>query len=293
MAKDFSQGVLVRGISPPAFYQVTGLKIKLDKGGVAVGKELAKKFHLLKGDPVALIHSVRENTVIRRYFVSDIIDHGFYQKDLRQVYLSLGDMQEALKLKKQVNEISFNLPTTNKDWDEIQFFAIELAELLGSEFITLPYWEEYSVLFTAVKEQKVIIAFMLGLIVIVSIFNILAFVIFLGEKYAGEIFLFSALGMSRLRLSIVWPGIIAFLWCASCLLATMFISIFDWILEYWSLFQLPKEIYYFGRLRLYLKTEYYALIFLLVLFWLMIISLGMVWRHRRHSLLKGLRREFS
>ena len=290
LAKDFSQGVLVRGVSPAAFYGVEGLKLGLKKGGIVVGKELAKKFQIFLGDGLALVYAVGENTFIRRYVVSDIVDHGFYQKDLRQVYLSLEDMQEALGLENQVNEVSFNLPT-EKDWDGIQFFAVDLAESLGPEFIASPYWEEYSILFKAVKEQKVVIAFMLGLIVIVSIFNILAFVIFLGEKYAREIFLFCALGMSRLRLGIAWPGIMALLWGASCLLALAFVKMFDLFLGYWSFFQLPKEIYYFGRLRLYLEPQHYIFIFSLVLVWLMIISLGTVWQYRSRSLLKGLRGE--
>ena len=293
LAKNFSQGVLVQGVYPPAFYQVTGLKLRLKKGEIIIGKELAEKFHLSQGDALALLYAGKDNTIIDRYIISDIIDHGFYQKDLRQVYLFIEDMQNSLGLKNRVNEISFNIPTTNKDWNEIQFFAIELADLIGSGFFASPYWEEYSILFKAVKEQKIVIAFMLGLIVIISIFNILAFVIFLEEKYAGEIFLFSALGMSRLQLGITWPGVIIFLWSISCLLSVLFVKIFDWALGYWSLFQLPKEIYYFGRLRIYLKPEYYTFIFFLVLIWLIIISLGIVWKYRRHSLLKGLRKEFA
>ena len=294
LAEESSQGVLVQGVSPQALYQVTGLKFHLEKKGeIVVGKELAEKFNLSKGDRVALIYAVDESTVVRRYTVSDIVNQGFYQKDLRQVFLLLEDMQEALNLKNQVNEISFNVPSVDsvdKNWDIIQLFAIELAELLGPDFMSSPYWEEYSVLFKAVKEQKAVIAVMLGLIVIVSIFNILAFVIFLGEKYAGEIFLFCALGMSRLKLSIAWPGIITLLWGISCLLSVGFVRTFDTILGHWSLFQLPKEIYYFGRLRLHLNPDHYFLIFFLVLAWLMIISLGIVLRYRKHSLLKGLRR---
>ena len=293
LGDDFSQGVLVQGVNTKEFYRTIRLKFDLDRGGIVVGKELAKKFLLARGDGVALIHAARDNPIIRRYVISDIVDHGFYQKDLRQVYVSREDMQEALGLEEEVNEIFLNVPTASHDWNEIQIFGVELAQLLGPDFVTTPYWEEYSILFKAVKEQKLVIAFMLGLIVIVSIFNILAFVIFLGEKYAREIFLFCAMGMSRLRLGIIWPGIITLLWGASCLLAVVFVSCFNWILGHWSLFQLPKEIYYFGRLRLYLRPEHYILIFFLVLVWLMIISLGIVWRYRRHSLLRGLRREFT
>ena len=293
LVEDFSQGVLVQGVSAPDFYQITHLKIHLERGGIVIGKELAEKFRLVKGKQVALVYAASDKPVIRRYRISDIVEHGFYQKDLRQVYISREDMQEALGLGKQVNQISFNLPVESENWDDIQFFAVDLAQLLGPDFITTPYWEEYSILFKAVKEQKVVIAFMLGLIVIVSIFNILAFVIFLGEKYAREIFLFCAMGMSRLRLGIAWPGIIALLWGASCLLAVVFVSIFDWVLGHWSLFLLPEEIYYFGRLRLHLSPQHYTLIFLLVMVWLLVISLGFVWRYRRYSLLKGLRREFA
>ena len=293
LTKDLSQGVLVQGVSPSLLYDVTSLKLNLAKGNVVIGKELAKEFNLTIGNGIALVHATRDNPVIRRYTISDIVSHGFYQKDLRQVYISLEDMQESLRLENKVNRISFNSPKIDSNWNEIQFFAIELEEALGPEFETTPYWEEYSILFEAVKEQKVIVACMLGLIVIISIFNILAFIIFLGEKYAGEIFIFCALGMSRFRLGLAWPSIIAFLWGASCLLALIFVNLFDWGLRHWSLFQLPEEIYYFGRLELYLKFEHYMLVFFMVLAWLMAISIGIFWRYRRHSLLKGLRREFA
>ena len=293
LAKNLSQGVLVQGISPLPLYNVTGLKLNLARGNVVIGKELAKEFNLNAGDGIALVHATKDSPIVRRYIISDIVSHGFYQKDLRQVYISLEDMQESLGWENQINTVSFNSPGANGNWNEIQFFAIEMEEALGPEFETTPYWEEYSILFKAVKEQKFLVACMLGLIVIISIFNILAFIIFLGEKYAGEIFIFCALGMSRFRLGLAWPGIIAFLWGASCLLTFVFVILFDWGLKHWSLFQLPEEIYYFGRLELYLKLEHYTLVFFLVLAWLMAISIGIFWRYRRHSLLKGLRREFA
>lgn len=300
-----SKGVLIKGVNPETFSKVTDLKISIEDQGVVVGKELARQLDLKIGDEIVLAFANGNKRFkglpgLKRLKVSKVIEHGIYQKDLRIVYVKLSLLQKALNLKERVNVVTLKIPEKRlkvfgiEDQQEgMMFFKEELEDTLGDSFYSRVYWQEYSSLIEAVKIEKVMIGLILQLVVIISVFNVLAFVIFLNEKRSKEIFLIKALGLSQNRVVKIWSSLIIIGWILSCGLSMVLVELFNWALMNLSILKLPGDIYHLGRLQISLETNDYLFVFLLALLWLLAISGILLWRLKKRPILEGLRREFA
>ncbi len=306
---DYSQGVQVKGVEPSEFSSVTGLGLKFEDNEVAIGIQLAKKFGIKKNDRIVLAFatgnkSMSERPLLKGFLVGQILTHGLYQKDERIIYMERKVLDSILELKGMVNVVSGNLPFTNSLGKELKtkkvvtnqsmFTFFEKAkEVIPNSFYLRPYWDEYAPLLEAVKHDKLIITVILQLVVIVSIFNMIAFIFYVNEKKSREIFLFRALGMSERELLKTWLFVVLAFWLISCLLSLFFLQIFNWSLANLALLKLPGDVYNLERIHLVLEFEDYAIVFFASLFWFAFFSWLALFRMRRKSILEGLRKEFS
>ncbi len=297
---DESRGVLVKAIDE-SYSDVVDLPLKLKSNEVAIGSEIAKINSIKIGDEIILAFGkgnveLKSMPALERFKVSGIISHGIYQKDSRIVYVRLEEVQRILDLKNRVNLISFNLDSASQNADKnlkkIESELPSLRQAFGNDFYFKPYWKEFSSLLEAVKVEKVMISLILQLVVVISIFNILAFIIFINEKKSKELFLFKALGLSKSVMSQLWLRLVLLIWLLSCLLSIVFVQLFKISLLHLSLFELPSEIYYMPRIELFLSVQDYLMIFVLALVWILIITFYLLKRLRQKSLLEGLRQEF-
>jgi len=297
---DESRGVLVRGVDS-SYGSVVKLPINLLENEVAIGSEIAKINKIKIGDDIVLAFakgniSLKSMPSLERFKVGQIVNHGVYQKDSRMVYLRLSTLQRILELNNLINMVSINLPNNpiyKDDIDKIEKNIPILRKLFEGEFYFKPYWREFAPLLEAVKVEKVMIGLILQMVVIISIFNILAFIIFINEKKSKELFLFKALGLSKKAMSDLWMKLVFSIWIFSCLISILLVQIFKMSLLKLSIFELPSEIYSMPRIELFLSWTDYLFVFCLTLAWIMIITFYLLKRLKQKSLLAGLRQEFA
>jgi ABC-type lipoprotein release transport system permease subunit len=289
-----SRGVMVTGISPQ-YGALVGLSIKdLNYQEIAIGTEIAKQQHLKLGDEIVLAfgrgnQEIKSLPLLIRLKITQIIHHGIYQKDARLVYMRLDDIQKILDFDNRINLVAMNIGEKQK----IEETLTLLREKLGHSFYFKPYWKDFSSLLEAVKVEKFMISLILQLVVVISVFNILAMIIFINEKKSKELFLFKALGVSQKAMSRLWLELVLVMWGAACLLSFLFIEFFKLLLAKLWLFELPAEIYFMPRLQLYLSWKDYTFVFLLALVWIFIITYLLLRKLMKKSLLEGLRQEFA
>jgi ABC-type lipoprotein release transport system permease subunit len=297
--EDESRGVIVKGVDDQ-YANIVGLDIHLDKQSVAIGSEIAKINKIKVGDEVVLVfgkgnQELKGMPALHRFKVSKIINHGVYQKDSRLIYARIKDVQQILELENRINTVSFNVPKDDSkdDFDRIENKMRDLRMSFREGFYFRPYWREFSSLIEAVKAEKVLISLILQIIVVISIFNVLAFIIFINEKKSKELFLFKALGLSKKAMGKLWLQLVGLIWLTSCPLAYLMVKLFGFLILTLPFFELPSEIYYMPRIHLHLAWTDYAFVFLLALFWVMLITFALLNKLRRKSLLEGLRQEFA
>lgn len=292
-----SKAVLVHGVDDK-FNSVTGLGVALnDIYDVSIGRDLASFYNIKIGDVLTFIFSSTKSNEdgipsLIDFNVSSIVDHGVYEKDLRFVYVQKEVLQKIMGLKsKAINKI---LLKTSSDKDITKEVA-NLSRILEpvSTISVQAFWSEFSSLLEAVKVEKVSITMILQLIVIVSVFNIIAFVLFVVEKQAQSFFLLNALGLSKKLIMKFWSKLLFFVWAVSCFISIGLTYTFDFLLQNLSIFKLPGDVYVLSSLSLDLDIMDFVSVFGIAIIWILIIGIVSWYKLKNKSLLSGLRQEFS
>ena len=306
IAENYSKGVMIKGIERDSFAQVTSNsfpQLPHNTPSVVLGSILLEQLGLKIGSEITLAFAAGNKQFtglpfIGRFKIAGIIEHGIYQKDLRTVYLPLSLLQEILGLPGKVNSIYFNLPLSERskgsDWQKsIIAYVSKIQTKLDFAYYVRPFWAEFRSLMEVVDIEKRSIVVVLYVVVIVSIFNLLAFLVFINEKKYREIFLLKALGMGPKRLGGIFFPMLLLFFLSSCVLAIIMVQLFQWCLLSMDFFKMPGEIYFMNRFLLYLDWQDYLLVFggSGVLIWLL------AWPNLRKlnqkSPLQGLRKEYT
>jgi ABC-type lipoprotein release transport system permease subunit len=301
LSHEVSKGVAVRGIEDKNFSDSTGLRISVPPGGIALGKELSEQLKIKVHDTVALTFGRGSETastlpLIQTFLVSSIIQHGIYQKDLRFVYINRSDLSLALGTGEKINLLILGTEprkTPLKSLDTLSTKQRKLKNELGSEFIVKPFWNEYDFLIEAVKVEKFSISLILQLIVVVAVFNIIAFVIYIMEKKAQDFFFLRAVGLSLKVLSQFWLISVILIWSLSCMGAHVLSLCFNWSLQNLSFLQIPGEVYVLSSLSIKLDTADYFIVYGISLIWILLASFIGYLRLKKKPIIQGLRQEFS
>jgi ABC-type lipoprotein release transport system permease subunit len=302
---EISKGVLIKGVTPSTFNKVTGMTLKFDQPGIYIGDELLNFLGAKINDEIVLALAGGNKHVggmptLHRFKIINTVSHGIYQKDMRIIYMNLSDLQDLLVVGEQVNVVSANIPTTNTLFshaiaysDLVEDYQQRLFDRLGTQFTIRPFWYEFLSLIKAVKAEKAMIGLILQLVVIISIFNVLAFIIYLNEKRSRELFLFKALGMSQSSLNNSWLAMITIIWFIACSISILLVQAFNFLLVNTSLLELPGDVYDQGSLSIVLDIGDYALVFLITYIWIFGMAAIGLYKIKKQSILKGLRKEFA
>ena len=296
-----SRGVLIRGIEDKNFSDATGLKVVTEDNGVVIGEELAKALGVKMGDEIALTfgrgnESAQSLPGIKVFKVSGIIHHGIYQKDLRYIYVQRKDLASLLDIGERVNMLILSVEDPKvplENLEVVRSFQSDLRGILDPDFNIRPFWNEYAFLIEAVKVEKFSISLILQLIVVVAVFNIMAFVIYIMEKKAQDFFFLRAVGLSLKSLMKFWLVSVIIMWALSCLGAHLLSQIFNWCLQNLSFLQIPGEIYVLSSLSIRLDLMAYLTVYFLSLVWILLAGIGGYFRLKNRSIIQGLRQEFS
>jgi ABC-type lipoprotein release transport system permease subunit len=227
--------------------------------------------------------------------VTSFIKHGIYQKDLRFIYLDRSELGAILGLKKKINlvVISAEKSGTLKSLLPITHKSNELKKALNSEFLIKPFWDEYDFLIEAVKVEKFSISLILQLIVLVAIFNIVAFVIYIMEKKAQDFFFLRAVGLSLKDISRFWFLSVLIIWAVSCFGAHLLSNLFNWCLQNLSFLKIPGEIYVLSSLSIDLDFLAYSTVYGISFVWILVAAFIGYFRLKRRPIMQGLRQEFN
>jgi len=172
-----------------------------DNPGVLMGRRLADKLGVLPGDVVTLIsgENIKQGALgeimpaTRQFEVTGIFSTGMYEYDSQNLYAELAPVQDLLSLDSTtVGGIAANVVDPWK--------ANEVAGRLQAR-LKFPYWmndwmELNSSLFSALKLEKLAMAVILFLIVLVAAFNIISTLIMVVADKTREIGILKSMGLT-------------------------------------------------------------------------------------------------
>ena len=212
---DYAEGVVVFGIEPDTGHQsVTTLPrhfIKGDlqfrtsrpdvEGGVALGTRLAAKLSAYVGDVVTLVSFAGRSSFnasagafvpqYHRYEVTGIFDTGMYIYDDSYVVMSRAAAQRLASLDTAVTGIEVRL----RDPWNAEAFGVALANRLGYPYRAVDWQTQNHALFSALKLEKLAMAFVVFLICVVAAFNVVGMLTMVVRDKTREIGILLAMGL--------------------------------------------------------------------------------------------------
>ncbi len=165
--------------------------------GVAMGAFLAKKLEVSKGSPVILtVPSQEEGSLLPRsntFVVTSVFETGFFEFDSRWVFMSLGPAQELLQTEGKSNLVEVKITAP----DRVAQMVPLIRKQVGTEFAVTDWREMNEQLFRLLKIQQLVLFIVIGLIVLVSTFNIVSTLIMTVHEKRKEIGILLSMGSDR------------------------------------------------------------------------------------------------
>lgn len=254
--------VVLKGIDPASERKVSKLDVYLPEAegvltrgspdsppGAALGAELARILDVRVGDVVLL--SVPDNTagasaLVARsapFRVARIFRTNFYESDSELVFLDREVLRRLARMEGMANVIEIKLDTIRNTASA----ARDIAEAAGKEFSVTDWRSLNSGLFSALAIQQTTLFFVIGLIVAVSTFNIVATLVMTVQEKKRDIGVLTALGAEPKFFPRVFLSLGALLGGAGVVAGAAFGALVCWIMTTFRLLRFPPgvaEIYF-------------------------------------------------
>jgi lipoprotein-releasing system permease protein len=211
----YHDGVIVMGIEPedPSHIPVTAIRSTAIAGdftfrtadgrdrGIVIGDKLAQRLDLRPGIDTVTLFSLGRSDISPvtglpdvhtvRLPVTGVFKSGMYEYDNTYAFTSVATAQDLAQLGQDVNGIEVKTTTL----DQAQVVASALADTLGYPYRTEDWHDQNSSLFQALKLEKLGMAVILLLIVLVAAFNIVSTLTMVVADKTREIGILRAMGM--------------------------------------------------------------------------------------------------
>jgi lipoprotein-releasing system permease protein len=235
-----------------------------DLPGIVVGLALKQLLNLSVGSCVqvtsptigyAFVGGELRPPVAKTFEVIGVFHAGFEQYDTRFAYTSLTESQAFYSDGDSVTGVEIKVA----DVDRAREIALRVNEELGDRMYTVIDWMELNNgLFTALRVQQILMSLVLGLIILVATFTVVATLVMLVLSKKKEIAAVKAMGASDAQVLRVflYQGIFIGLAGTSCGLSVGY-ALCRWILAHG--FPLDPKVYFIDRLPVQLRPQEFVL----------------------------------
>lgn len=206
------RGVVLQGIDPAQQSQVSDVNFKMLEGnfsnlkpreyGIVLGVEVAANLGVIPGDKVTVIVPQVQVTPagvlprLKRFTVVGIYQIGHPEYDGMTGFIELGDASRLFRLGENVGGIRLKLD----DMFAAPAVGHELQTKLGKDFAVVDWSQEHGSFFRAVKTERIAMSLILGLVVLVALFNLVASLVMTVNDKAADIAILRTFGMDANRI---------------------------------------------------------------------------------------------
>ena len=169
------------------------------KPPVLIGKELAANLGVIEGDLVSLVSPFGklgpfgQTAKVKKYEVIGIFDYGMIEYDSSISYVNLDDAMDFFDMEGQVSGVEVKV----EDIYNAKKMGMELSSILGFPYYTRN-WEEVNIrLFKALRLERIAVAIILGLIILVAALNIVSTLTMVVMEKGKDIAILRAMGATR------------------------------------------------------------------------------------------------
>ena len=208
--KNYTSGVLIKGVEYNFFQdreifkndfneqQINSLK---NNEGVLIGKKLANKLALRKGDYVNIISSKSYETLLGKiprqstFKIIGFFEIGMYEYDTSLIFFPINLLRNFLDTK-STDHFEILVP----NFDDLDNIKLELKEIIPNYSRILDWRQLNPSLFNAIEVEKNVMFIILTLIIIVAAFNLISSMMMLVSTKRKDIGILRVLGVSKFQL---------------------------------------------------------------------------------------------
>jgi lipoprotein-releasing system permease protein len=267
---DNQMGVLIKAIDTDLEPKVTGIgeyvKDELDFdsplikmaqkhtkdtifGGIILGKGVARRLEVTKGDLVRIISRLVETPaglqpVIRTLVVIGEYESGMYTYDSNLAFLSLETGQELYNVVDAVDRIEVKI----KDIHQANKIRRDIQMELGLSYYIMTWMEAHKDLFEAINLEKIVTFIIEALIILVAAFNITSTLIMMVMEKTKEIGILKSMGATQKSIWSIFTFEGTLIGVIGSLIGTLLGVFICWSLETWLPIRIPGNVYQINRL---------------------------------------------
>ncbi|HAR44303.1 MAG TPA: lipoprotein-releasing system transmembrane subunit LolC [Bdellovibrionales bacterium] len=259
-------------------------------GEIALGSSLSERIGAPAGTEVRLIAPFAGGEEsgtpkVMQAKVVGIVRMGMYEYDSKFVFSPLPAVQEFLNEKDRVNTFKIRL---SPGADSPQA-AEQLSGAFGYPFRAKDWAQLNKNLLYAIKLEKVVIAIILTIIVIVAAFNVVSTLMMMIHDKTKEIAILKAMGLRPYQSFGLFCMIGLGMGVVGTVVGVSGGLLLNFILERTRLIDLPPDIYYISFLPVVIRWQEVALIATVAVSISFLATLYPAWKVTRRSPLEGLR----
>jgi lipoprotein-releasing system permease protein len=220
---------------------------------VLLGRQLATRLATLPGDTL-LVGTIENLSVgplgdlqpeLRQFVVAGTVSTGMYEYDNVHLYARLADVQGLLDMPDDT--IGYLAVNITDPW-QARSTALRIRDELGYPYDVDNWMDMHGSLFAALRLEKLAMAVILSLIIIVAAFNIVSMLTMVVTDKTREIGILKSMGMTDgtvLRIFMLQGLTIG---AVGTLLGGLLGSILIWALDRYQFIELPGDVYFIDRL---------------------------------------------
>jgi lipoprotein-releasing system permease protein len=265
-----AEGIILQGIEPE--YAELSLKrittkgsyeLSKDKFGILIGGKLAEKMSVKLGDKLTVFAlnndeppSLSNMPMVEQFTITGIFESGMAEYDDIYAYINFTIAETFFELNDEVSGYNINLFDVTK----IDSTKEKLSTLLPYPFYTRSYKDINKHIFTWLELQKQPIPIILGLIIVVAIFNIVGALLMLIIQKTEAIGVLKSMGASKFQIVqiFVFQGI--YLSIIGIVLGNIFAFTLSWMQNTYKIISLPEQIYFLSSVPISMNIDTYVLV---------------------------------
>lgn len=259
-SKTVNDGIVIYGIDSKRSDKVVNLRDKVKFGvytldtlpdstgqkrpAILLGSVLANRLRITLGDKVVLqtFQSPEEGGMggkMVQFVVAGIFETGMYEYDANLGYIGIPEAQNLLGIGNAVSGIQFRI---NDPWKS-DIIANKIEDQLGYPYYAVDWKSKNANLLKWMNYEKVIVAAVITLIILIAAFNIISSLIMVVLQKTREIGILRSMGLSSGSILRIFMAMGSFIGVAGTFLGGFAGIALCLVQEKWRLIKLPADVY--------------------------------------------------
>ena len=228
-----------------------------------IGKKLADRLFLKLGDKVTLFGlrndrppSIDSPPVIQQFTITGIFESGMAQYDDEIVYSELQTVSEMFEIENKISGYNIQIKSIAK----VDSLADDLRIFLGYPYYARSIFKVHQSIFSWLELQRKPIPLILGLIIIVAVFNIVGTILMLVLERTRDIGILKSLGARRnsiIKLFIYQGLYLSFI---GIVFGNITAFVLSKLQKDFEIISIPDSVYFISKVPISIEWEIYLVI---------------------------------